>query len=221
MRDGIKLRTTIYLPADGRYPTVLARGYSSLSLNNQADPVLTLGANGSHFPVLNLISVGPTDQQANENRHDVLIYTGPELTRDTEVIGPVEARLHAASSARDTDFTIKLIDVYPDGKSLNVTEGIVRARFRDSIWDAPSLIEPGKIYEYKIELLPIAIIFKKNHHIRIHISSSSWPLWDRNQNTGNPIGMDAEMIVAQQTIYHDTEHPSRIILPIIPSDRTK
>ena len=182
------------------------------------NPVLTLGANGSHFPIPNLLVVGPTDQRANENRQDVLVYSTPELEEDTEVIGPVEARLFAASSARDTDFTIKLIDVYPDGGALNVTEGIVRACFRNSIWDQPSLIEPGKIYEYRIELLPIAIIFRKAHRIRIHVSSSSWPLWDRNQNTGNPIGMDAEMIVAQQTIYHDTGHPSRIILPIIADD---
>ncbi len=182
------------------------------------DPVPTLGANGSHFPVSGLIMVGPTDQRPNESRRDVLVYTTPKLRGDTEVIGPVEARLYAASSARDTDFTIKLIDVYPDGKALNVTEGIVRARFRNSIWDAPSLIEPRKIYEYKIELLPIAIIFKKGHRVRIHVSSSSWPLWDRNQNTGNPIGMDAGMIVAQQTIYHDADRPSRLILPIIPDE---
>lgn len=184
-----------------------------------ADPVPTLGANGSHESVPGLIEVGPVDQRPNERRQDVLVYSTPELEQDTEIIGPVEARLFAASSARDTDFTIKLIDVYPDGRSLNVTEGIVRARFRDSIWEEPSLIEPGKIYEYKIELLPIAIIFKKGHRVRIHVSSSSWPLWDRNQNTGNPIGMDAEMIVARQTIYHDDEHPSRIILPIIPDNR--
>ncbi|MHC4167240.1 MAG: CocE/NonD family hydrolase [Planctomycetota bacterium] len=179
------------------------------------DPVPTLGANGSHYPVPALIIVGPTDQRPNESRQDVLVYTTPRLKKDTEVIGPVEVRLHAASSARDTDFTVKLIDVYPDGRALNVTEGIVRARFRNSIWDAPSLIEPGKTYEYKIELLPIAIVFRKSHRIRIHVSSSSWPLWDRNQNTGNPIGMDAEMVVARQTIYHDAEHLSRIILPII------
>jgi putative CocE/NonD family hydrolase len=185
---------------------------------NPADPVPTLGANGSHFPVPGLILVGPTDQRPNENRQDVLVYTTPPLAEDTEAIGPVEAHLYAASSARDTDFTIKLIDVYPDGRALNVTEGIVRARFRNSIWDAPSLIEPGRIYEYKIELLPIAIVFKKGHRIRIHVSSSSWPLWDRNQNTGNPLGMDTEMIVARQTIYHDTEHRSRIILPTIASN---
>jgi len=183
------------------------------------NPVPTLGANGSHNPVPGLIVVGPADQRPNESRQDVLVYTTEKLSRDTEMIGPVEARLYASSSARDTDFTIKLIDVYPDGGALNVTEGIVRARFRDSIWDAPSLIEPEKIYEYKIELLPIAMIFKKDHRIRVHISSSSWPLWDRNQNTGNPIGMDAEIIVAKQTIYHGAGHPSRLILPIIPADR--
>jgi putative CocE/NonD family hydrolase len=180
-----------------------------------ADPVPTLGANGSHYPVSGLIMVGPTDQRPNESRKDVLVYTTQELSQDAEVIGPVEARLFAASSAKDTDFTAKLIDVYPDGRALNVTEGIVRARFRDSIWEKPSLIEPEKIYEYRIELLPVAIIFRKGHRIRIHVSSSSWPLWDRNQNTGNPIGMDADMIVARQTIYHDAEHPSRIILPVI------
>lgn len=182
---------------------------------NPNDPVLTLGANGSHSPIPNLLMVGPTDQRANESRQDVLVYSTPELSGDTEVSGPVEARLFAASSVKDTDFTIKLIDVYSDGRALNVTEGIVRARFRKSIWDTPSLIEPEKIYEYKIEMLPIAILFRKGHRIRIHVSSSSWPLWDRNQNTGNPIGMDAEMIVAQQTIYHDADHPSRIILPIV------
>jgi len=185
------------------------------------NPVLTLGANGSHFPVPNLIAVGPTDQRANESREDVLVYSTPELGQDTEVIGPVEAQLFAASSAKDTDFTIKLIDVYPNGRALNVTEGIIRARFRNSIWGKPSLIEPGNIYEYKIELLPIAIIFRKGHRIRIHVSSSSWPLWDRNQNTGNPIGLDAKMIVARQTIYHDADYPSCIILPIIPNDELK
>ena len=102
-----------------------------------------------------------------------------------------------------------------------MTEGIVLDRFRNSIWGKPSLIEPGKIYEYKIELLPIAIILRKGHRIRIHVSSSSWPLWDRNQNTGNPIGLDAKMIVARQTIYHDADHPSCIILPIIPNDELR
>jgi len=180
------------------------------------DPVLTLGANGSHQSIGKLIAVGPVDQRPNEKRQDVLIYTSAALTADMELLGPVEVRLYAASSAKDTDFTVKLLDVYPDGSALNVTEGIVRARFRSSIWGPPSLISPGEIYEYRIELLPIAIVFAKGHRIRIHLSSSSWPLWDRNQNTGRPIGMDTELQIAEQTIYHDEQYPSHIILPIIP-----
>ena len=110
-----------------------------------------------------------------------------------------------------------LIDVQPDGRALNVTEGIVRARFRKSIWEAPSFITPGTTYEYRIELLPTAIVFRKGHRIRVHVSSSSWPLWDRNLNTGNPVGMDARIETAEQTIYHDAQHPSHIIFPIVPA----
>ena len=181
------------------------------------DPAPTLGANGSHYAVPGLIVAGSVDQRPNEGRQDVLVYTTPALTEDMEVIGPVEARLFASSSARDTDFTMKLIDVQPDGRALNVTEGIVRARFRKSIWETPSSITPGKTYEYRIALLPIAIVFRKGHRICVHVSSSSWPLWDRNLNTGNPVGMDAHIETAEQTIYHDAQHPSHIILPIVPA----
>jgi putative CocE/NonD family hydrolase len=181
------------------------------------DPCPTLGANGSHFPVPGLIEVGPVDQRPNEARQDMLVYTTPPLERAAEVVGPVEAVLHAASSARDTDFTVKLIDVQPDSTALNVTEGIMRTRFRESIWEQPQLIEPGRVYEYRVELLPVAIVFGKGHRIRIHVSSSNWPLWDRNQNTGNPIGMDAEVRTAKQTIYHDAERPSQIVLPLVPT----
>ena len=110
-----------------------------------------------------------------------------------------------------------LIDVQPDGCALNVTEGIVHARFRKSIWEAPSLITPGKTYEYRIELLPIAIVFRKGRRICVHVSSSSWPLWDRNLNTGHPVGMDTQIEIAEQTIYHDAQHPSHIIFPIVPA----
>lgn len=181
------------------------------------DPVLTLGANGSHiYPeVPGLITDDPVDQRPNEGRADVLVHTGEPLAQDVTVIGPVEARLYAATSAKDTDFVVRLIDVYPDGRALNVTEGIVRARYRNSIWEEPSLVAPGQTCEYRIELLPAAIVFKKGHRIRLHVSSSCWPLWDRNQNTGNPIGMDAEVEVAQQTIYHDRKHPSHVLLPVV------
>jgi hypothetical protein len=183
------------------------------------DPVVTLGANGSHEPVPGLIEVGPVDQRPNEGRPDVLVFSTAPLTGEAEVIGPVEAVLYAASSARDTDFTVTLIDVYPDGRALNVTEGIVRARFRRSLWEAPGLITPGQVYEYKIELLPVALRFGKGHRIRVHVSSSSWPLWDRNQNTGGPIGMETQVQTAEQTIHHDRHRPSHIVLPVIHGPR--
>jgi putative CocE/NonD family hydrolase len=181
-----------------------------------ADPVETIAANGSHIypPVPGLISDRISDLSSLEGRDDVLVFATSPLNENTEIVGPVEACLWASSSARDTDFIVRLIDVTPQGKALNVTEGIVRARFRNSIWEQPSLINPGQIYEYTIELMPAAIVFRRGHRIGIHVQSSCWPLWDRNQNTGKPIGMDAEVIVARQKIYHDKDHPSRIILPI-------
>lgn len=183
-------------------------------------PCPTLG--GSHSFLKNLpglIQAGSVDQRANESREDVLVFSTPPLPQDTEVTGPVEIRLYAATSARDTDFTAKLLDVYPDGAAYNLSEGIIRARFRKSIYKAPELLTPGKIYEYRLELLPTANVFKKGHRIRIHLSSSNWPLWDRNPNTGNPQGLDAKVQVAQQTIYHDRDRPSHIVLPIIPKRR--
>ena len=181
------------------------------------DPCPTLGANGSHFPVPGLIEIGPVDQRPNEGRQDVLIYTTAPLEQDLEVAGPIVVKLYASSSAPDTDFTAKLIDVQPDGRALNVTEGIVRARFRKSVWEPPQPIEPGKVYEYDIELLPMAVRFAGGHRMRLHLSSSNWPLWDRNQNTGNPIGMDAEVQVARQTIYHGGSRASHIMLPVVPA----
>jgi putative CocE/NonD family hydrolase len=181
------------------------------------DPVLTLGANGSHTipEVPGLITDDPVDQRPNESRADVLVFTSDPLPVDTTIAGPIEARIHAASSAKDTDFVVRLIDVYPDGRALNVTEGVVRVRFRRGYAFPPSLIAPAKVYEYTVNLLPMAIVFRKGHQIRVHVTSSCFPLWDRNPNTGNPIGMDAEVQVAEQTIYHDREYPSHIVLPVV------
>ena len=145
----------------------------------------------------------------------MLIFSTPPLERDTEVTGPIEVRLFAASSAPDTDFIARLIDIEPGGTAWNLTEGIIRARFRASIWEPPELLEPGEIYEYNIELQPTSNVFLKGHRISVHITSSSFPMWDRNPNTGHEQGMDAELQVAHQTIYHDAERPSHIILPVI------
>ncbi len=155
------------------------------------------------------------DRTSVEKRTDVLVYTTSELEEDIEITGPLTVTLYAASSARDTDFTATLVDVFPDGYAHMIQEGIVRARFRNSDREV-SLIESGKTYEYTIDLWATSHVVKKGHKIRIEISSSNFNRYDRNPNTGNEFGMDAETVKATQTIYHDAKHPSHITLPIIP-----
>jgi putative CocE/NonD family hydrolase len=178
--------------------------------------VPTLGGNHSgpqdHPEV---IRVGALDQRPNWKREDVLVFVTPPLDEDVEVTGPIQLRLFAASSAPDTDFIGRLIDLPPDGPAYNITEGIIRARFRESVWEPPQLIEPGKVYEYAIDLQPTSNVFEKGHRICLHVTSSSFPMWDRNPNTGAEQGMDTRLEVAKQTIYHDAERASRIVLPVI------
>ncbi len=179
------------------------------------NPVPTLGGSTCCGEEVTPVTMGPRDQRPAEWRPDVLVYTTPVLTRDIEVTGPVTVKLYAASSAPDTDFTAKLVDVYPNGYAMNVAQGIIRARYRDS-WEHPTLLEPGKIYEYTIDLWSTSNCFQQGHRIRVEISSSNFPQFDRNPNTGHPFGMDAILKTAEQTIYHDADHPSHIVLPIIP-----
>ncbi|HLG63433.1 MAG TPA: CocE/NonD family hydrolase [Ktedonosporobacter sp.] len=160
---------------------------------------------------------GPFDQRATESREDVLVYTTPPLEQDTEVTGPIMVHLWATSSAPDTDFVARLVDVHPDGYARNLTDGIIRARYRNfSQGEAPTLIEPGKPYEYAIDLWATSNVFLKGHRICLDITSSNFPRWDRNPNTGHDFGADDELAVAHQTILHDAEHPSHVILPIVP-----
>ena len=146
-----------------------------------------------------------------------MVFTSAPLAEDTEVTGPLVVNMWAATSARDTDFIARLIDLYPDGTAFNLTEGIIRARFRESIWEEPKLLSPGEVYEYSLELLPTSNVFKKAHRICVHLTSSSFPMFDRNPNTGNEQCMDAELQSAEQTIYHDGQRPSHIVLPVIPA----
>jgi len=155
------------------------------------------------------------DRVSVEKRKDVLVYTMPKLKKELEITGPINVTLFAASSATDTDFTATLVDVFPDGYAHMIQEGIVRARYRNSDSEA-SLIEPGKIYEYTIDLRATSYVVKQGHRIRVEISSSNFNRWDRNPNTGNEFGLDDKVIKATQTIYHDKKHPSHITLPIIP-----
>ena len=180
-------------------------------------PVMTVGGSTCCTEEVTPVSMGPRDQQSVEWRPDVLVYTTPPLEEDIEVVGPVKMALYAASTARDTDFTAKLVDVHPNGTAINVAQGIIRARSRDS-WEEPTPLEPGRTYEYTIDLWSTANRFLKGHRIRVEVSSSNFPQFDRNPNTGNPFGLDAETQKATQTIFHDRELPSHIVLPIAPAE---
>ena len=137
------------------------------------------------------------------------------LAQDLEVTGPVRLELFAASSAVDTDFTAKLVDVAPDGFSQNLTEGILRARYRDS-QEQPTFLNPGQIYKFAIDVWATSNVFRKDHRLRLEVSSSNFPRFDRNMNTGENNATARKPASATNTIYHDAEHPSALILPIVP-----
>ncbi len=157
-------------------------------------------------------------------RNDVLVFQTEALAEDMEVTGPLVVKLWASSSAPDTDFTAKLIDVYPPssdfpaGVDLNVGDSIVRARYRDGADKPAQLMAPGQVYSFAIQLYPTSLVFKKGHRIRLDISSSNFPRFDVNPNTGEPLNGNRRTAVATNTIYHDTLHPSQIVLPVIPAE---
>jgi len=158
------------------------------------------------------------DHRPVESRDDVLVYTSDELNEPLDVIGNVYVELYAASDALDTDFTAKILEVYPDGRAIRLgapTIGVIRARYRNG-FDKEELLTPGKVEKYIINLHEIGHRFLKGHRIRIEISSSSHPMFTPNQNTGNPVATDIEWNIAHQTIYHEKKYPSALVLPVIP-----
>jgi len=161
------------------------------------------------------LAPGPRDQGTVEDRDDVLVYSTPPLDHDLEVTGPVHLDLFASSAAVETDFTAKLVDVLPDGTSFNLTEGILRAQYRDSQAQAKPL-RPGQIYPLSIDLWATSNVFRKGHRIRLEISSSNYPRFDRNLNTSELAATSAKWATATNTILHDTAHPSALLLPILP-----
>ncbi|MEW5980527.1 MAG: CocE/NonD family hydrolase [Acidobacteriota bacterium] len=181
---------------------------------NPEDPVITVGGTIPPSPGVRLKTSGPQDQRAVQGRNDVLVYTSDPITSDLEVTGRIICKLYAASTAVDTDFTAKLSDVHPDGYAQLLREGIIRARYRTS-FEKQELISPGKVYEYTIYLWSLSNVFKKGHRIQVEISSSNFPLFDRNPNTGHKIGEDAQLQKATQTIYHSDLYPSHVILPVV------
>jgi hypothetical protein len=177
-----------------------------------ANPVPTIGG---RLCCGNQIPPGPADQRPNEGRADVLAFSTTPLAKDLEVTGWIKATIYASTSAGDTDFTALLADVEPSGYARFLTDGIVRARYRHGTQQAEP-IEPGKIYEYTIDLWATGNLFKAGHRIRLYVSSSNFPRFDRNLNTGEPIAGSARIIKARQRIYHDAQHASALVLPVIP-----
>ena len=159
---------------------------------------------------------GPVDQRTVAGREDVLCFTGPVLEEPVEVTGPVSLKLFVSSSAVDTDFTAKLVDVFPDGKAINLCDGIMRARYRNGL-ATEELVEPGTVYEVTVDLTATANVFLPGHRIRVDVSSSNFPRYDRNTNTGGVIAREteAQMVPAINHIHHGPDHPSRLVLPII------
>jgi uncharacterized protein len=165
---------------------------------------------------------GPMDQSGIEARDDVLTYASEPLDSDYTVIGAVHATLFAASSAPDTDFVVRLSDVHPDGRSIVVTDGIVRASARES-YPAPGVIrprkpspiEPGKVYEYSVDLWATGMAFREGHRIRVSVTSSSFPRWDRNLNTGESGASSGRTQVARQSVFYGPDHPSRVTMSVV------
>ena len=157
---------------------------------------------------------GPRDQRPVEAREDVLVYSTAPLASDMEVTGPVSLELYVKSSAVDTDFTAKLVDVWPNGFAQNLTDSILRTRYRNS-QETPELMTPGQVYKLTIDVWSTSNVFKKGHALRLEVSSSNFPRFDRNLNTGEDNGTGQRFVPATNTILHDAQHPSALTLPVV------
>jgi putative CocE/NonD family hydrolase len=217
--------TNYYLQSGGKANTLNGDGTLTLEAPvagassdtftyDPANPVPTLG--GNNCCRSDIVPMGAFDQRSAERRDDVLVFTSPELTQPVEVTGPITMKLFAATTARDTDWTAKLVDVHPSGFAQNIQDGIIRARYRESVGGAARMIEPGKVDEYTIDSWATSHVFLPAHRIRVEISSSNFPRFDRNLNTGEDPATGTRMVKATQTIYHSRQYPSHIVLPVIP-----
>jgi len=182
------------------------------------DPAPTIGGPTSLPGRFLRTNAGPLDQRPLNGRGDVLSYTSEPLQEDLEVTGPLSLTLHAATSARDTDFVAKLCDVQPDGFVRILAEGVLRARFREGL-DHECVVEPGRTYEYAIDLKATSNLFRAGHRIGLLLTSSSFPRFDRNAGTGRPPGedRDEDLLAAEQTVFHDAQRASWLALPVIPA----
>ena len=213
---------TLFLTGDGRANTPAGDGRlverrpsrdgSDQYTYDPRDPVPTLFGPGNFTCA--------TDQRPLAHRRDIIVYQTEPLAERIEVTGHPEVELHATSSAPDTDWVVRLIDVSPDGLARDVCMGLVRARYRDGL-DKPRLIKPGQVVKYTIRLAPTSNAFLPGHRIRLDVTSSDFPNFDRNHNTAADQNADATLVVAEQTIHHGPRHPSKIILPWVPKNRSR
>lgn len=213
-----------FLHSQGKANTSLGDGCLSINPPAEREPFDSYEYNPAN-PCPNIFDTsappaeGPFDQRSIERRDDVLVYSTSALDSDLDITGPVIVKLFASTSATDTDFWAQLTDVYPNGYSMHLTEGIIRGRYRKSL-EKQELLKPSGVYEFDIDLWITSNVFQRGHKVRLGISSSSFPKYDRNPNTGNKFGTDTELKVAQQKIYHTAEHASYILLPIVKGRET-
>lgn len=211
--------TNVYLASGGHANSLFGDGVLGLTpkqgaetdhyIYNPENPVPTLG--GACLCTVN----GPTDHAPIERRDDVLVYTGEPLKELLEITGFVKMTVFAASDAVDTDFVARLCDVYPDGRSIIICDGVLRTRFCEGL-DRERMMIPGKMYEFEIDMGVTSNLFLPEHRLRLEITSSCFPRWDRNLNTGEPVATATRMQIARQTVYHSSAYPSRLRLPCIP-----
>ncbi len=215
--------TQLYLASKGHANSLTGDGALSWTLDKKSKPdefaydprypVPTMGGAVCCDP--KIFPWGPMDQRPVEKRNDVLVYTTQPMKRELEVTGPIKVVLYVSTSAPDTDFTAKIIDVFPNGEARNLTDGILRMRYRHGLEKA-ELAQPGEIYPLTIDAGVTSNVFLPGHKIRVEISSSNFPRFDRNQNTGRAIADEVVLRTAQQSVYHGRTYPSHVLLPVIP-----
>ncbi|MFN0167591.1 MAG: CocE/NonD family hydrolase [Bryobacteraceae bacterium] len=213
--------TPLYLSSGGSANS--DRGDGRLSFDKPAgaamdhytyDPNQPVPTVGAHDCCGVPTSVGPVDQRPVEKRNDVLVYTSDFLEKPIAVAGPIRMKLQAATDGPDTDWFIKLVDVHPSGFAMNVAEGVLRARFRKGL-DKPELLKPNQAYEFEVDMRATGNVFRPGHRIRIDVTSSNFPQFDRNLNSGEPLLTAKRVRVAKQTVFHTPERASHIVLPLI------
>ena len=216
--------TPFYLHSDGRANSALGDGRLAPDRPEAEppdrfvyDPLSPAPSPGGHSCCFEHVApMGPIDQEPRERWNTVLVYTSEPLERDLVLLGEASVTLYAATTATDTDWTARLCRIDPAGESINLREGIIRARYRES-FAAPSLLEPDRVYRYEIVLGPIGVRVPAGHRLRLQVSSSDFPHWDRNLNTGGPLFAEPShaAVVATQTVLHDAAHPSCVALPVM------